>query len=778
VLLVTLSITGAYLYIRYTKPLYQSASNLKLEIKSTGNNVLGLRGVSMDGGDLYGEIEYIRSEIIYDELLKRSPELHVSYYAKGNILDNELYSSSPFELVYEQFDESLMDQKISVEILSKQEYILSYQIGNSVVKQQYQFGQAINLGGKVCQLVLKNTFSPGSSYSYYYFVVNSRSALINYLQQNLSVGIINQTARIISVAFKEHNIYKARDIVNKIDSIYLEKTVEKQNQSYKQQLRYLDEQIAKIEQKLASYEDTLERFILTNRVRSGEEIFNKALSGIEEMLVKKNTLVEQLTTLQQLDNWVQQDSLNLETLPEIAVDDARLTTLFTELNQLKERRNSMALTRTANSQSLRYLEEQYATAKSKAAQQIQVQQKRLYRQLAEVRGKIAESEQQFFSAPAKEKAFNRIQRLYNIDEGYYLSMLNRKAEIGIAGAGIIPEFVILSPANLPSVAIYPQKRTIYPIGLGVGLILSLLLVGGRYILSDTIGNQAELERLLYAPVLGAVPHYRPRKYKSQHSRLMVADNPRSVLNEALRAIRTNIDFMLPPGQRLHQRAEAKIIAVSSTVSGEGKTFVAVNTAGIIAMSGLRVIVLDCDMRRPKVHLAFDYLDNDNEAGGLSTLLIGRTTLESVIKKQTRVENLHFIPAGPIPPNPSELILRTEFEELLVSLKAKYDIILIDSPPVGLVTDGILIMQKADVPLFVFRANYSRRVFVKGLNKLLQQKNVQNLAAILNASKATGGYGYGYGYGSYGSYQSPYYEEDTPAWRTFLQNIWAIINQRK
>lgn len=211
------------------------------------------------------------------------------------------------------------------------------------------------------------------------------------------------------------------------------------------------------------------------------------------------------------------------------------------------------------------------------------------------------------------------------------------------------------------------------------------------------------------------------------------------------------------------------MSVTSTISGEGKTFVAINLSGVIALSGVKVVIIDLDMRKPKIHRAFDV---DNEVG-MSTILIGKNTVEQCIHK-TSIDSLDFISAGPTPPNPSELILRDEFDKTLKHLHTIYDLIFIDTPPVGLVTDGIIIMKKVDQPLYVVRAEYSKKGFEKNINKLVINNNFKNLGAILNGFDNSIGYGYGYKYGyGYGyGYGSGYYHEEAKL--SFYKRVLAFF----
>jgi capsular exopolysaccharide synthesis family protein len=302
----------------------------------------------------------------------------------------------------------------------------------------------------------------------------------------------------------------------------------------------------------------------------------------------------------------------------------------------------------------------------------------------------------------------------------------------------------------------------------VGFIASFILIITRYLLYNEINALEEIGQYTDAALLGIVPKY---KREIPVSQLLVDKNPKSVISESFRSIRTNLQFIA-------NENESKLIAVTSTISGEGKTFNAINLAGVIAFSGKRVIILDLDMRKPKIHIGFN-VENDR---GISTLLIGKDTADNCITHSS-LANLDFITAGPIPPNPAELIINNRMRELLDYLKGKYDIIIADLPPVGIVSDGIPILQMADYPLYILRANYSRKMFIAQLNKLMSENKVKNLSVILNGvemSKLKYGYGYGYSYGygyGYGySYGYGYYEEDDQP-KTLIDKLRHFISKR-
>jgi capsular exopolysaccharide synthesis family protein len=333
-------------------------------------------------------------------------------------------------------------------------------------------------------------------------------------------------------------------------------------------------------------------------------------------------------------------------------------------------------------------------------------------------------------------------------------LLEKDIEYRISNAGFVPENRILESAVISRTPIAPDRNVVRLSYVLTGIIISFLIVLIRYILHDNITSLIDVARQSNASIgiLGMVPKY---KREVPVSQLLVDKNPKSLIAESFRSVRTNLQFVdNTPGP--------KIIAVTSTISGEGKTFVAINLAGIISFSGKRVIVLDLDMRKPKIHLGFGV----ENMRGMSTLLINKDELDDCIQKST-LDNLFFITAGPIPPNPSELIISPRMNSILEELKKRFDVILIDNPPVGLVTDGIAMIQRADYPIYIFRADYSKKIFVQNVDRLINENKISRMSTILNGVDIERnkygynyGYGYGYGYGYTQGYGAGYgYYED-------------------
>ena len=353
-----------------------------------------------------------------------------------------------------------------------------------------------------------------------------------------------------------------------------------------------------------------------------------------------------------------------------------------------------------------------------------------------------ELESTYFDLPDKKMEFDRLKYMQELNNRYFTLFTEKKIEYELSNAGYSTSNRILNAPTIPIEAIYPNNRLTYFLLGFLGLLLGLGTIIFKYLTYNEITSIQDLQALLPSEtnILGSVPVHRK---KMNHSQIVVSETSKSRLAESIRNIRSNMSFV---------NKDAKVIAVSSSVSGEGKTFVILNLAGLIAASGKKTLIIDLDLRKPKVHHGFN-VENTN---GMSNFISGLSTFDDVIKHST-FANLDFITSGLIPPNPSELIQSNAFKTILSDLKERYDMILIDNPPVGIVSDGIHVLAQADIPIYIFKANFSKRIFAERVEELFKVQKIQKLNVILNGVENNNSiYGYGYQY----SYtDSGYYTED-------------------
>lgn len=723
-LIFTVVNAAAYLFIRYTKNIYESESSLKLDFKNDATE-LGIKSMVDDQNInlLAGEIEIIKSKLFLNRVLDEA-NFETSFYSVGRVLNEELYRNSPATIIYFKKNHHLFNTPISF----KENSLSGFELGldnGKIVKGRYN--QMVSLEDLDLILTRNNKFQKGDEVGYF-FIIHSRDRLLDHISSNLTAEPLNFNANTIRVSFKDYNSFKAQHVLNKIDTIYLRYSNEQKNLANKQKIDWVTQELGNIENKMEDYENYFENFTLENKTNNLDEDLRKTINAITRVDSLRYEYTRRITEINRLIEGLQAGNLMFslglrQSLPN------PLNQQLDELQQLEQEQEKLKLSYNEITFAYRQKEKNIETVRSKTKLQLEELRIRWLSDLKSFNQQKVALEKTFAALPDKNTEFSKNQRFYKLYEEFYLTLMQSKSEFEIAEAGSTPDFKILSPASLSLLPISPDKVMVAGIGLVASLVLILFFVGILYLLNNRITNLYELENIGNAPVIGIVPMSRYLVGNALH----ILDHPRSMVSESIRTLRTNLDFF-------NLTANKKIVAISSTVSGEGKSFIAMNLGAVMALSNKKVILVDLDMRKAKVTMTFKSLDNTK---GVSTILIHKTTWqESVI--HTAVENFDYLPSGPHPPNPSELLMNGEFSDLLLDLKNHYDFIILDTPPVGLVTDGIMAMKQADVSLYVFRANYSKKEFLTNLQRIINIHKFTNITTLLNAVAAPGKtYGYGY-----------------------------------
>lgn len=589
--------------------------------------------------------------------------------------------------------------------------------------------------------------------------------------KSLRVSTLNPQAQTVQIQFKDGNLLKACEIVNGIANEFNNYDLEKNSEVADRILRFIDNTIEGIDQNLRESEDEIERFQRQNAMISTEDNASKVLNDLDKLEAEIYTINKELFMFEKIRNELKNDTeisaFILSLSGSFANNDLREQ--LKTMQQLLEDRELIRLTMSEKSDAYQKIQFKLSNQRNVLIRLFNNEQARLNSQKNYCLSELNKKENALSRLPGQQAESTRLNRIYEINEKFYSLLLEKKAEFSITKAGYVPQHVIFEEAKPDKPPVSPKKPLVISACLAAGFMLGFLLILIKYLLYNEINSLEEVGLYTEAALLGIVPKY---KRDIPISQLLVDKNPKSIISESFRSIRTNLQF-------ISYTDGAKLVAVTSTISGEGKTFNAINLAGVIAFSGKKVIILDLDMRKPKIHLGFNVENNH----GMSTLLIGKDKPENCITKSS-LANLDFITAGPIPPNPAELIINPKMEELIDYLKGFYEIIIIDLPPVGIVSDGVPMLKRADYPIYILRANFSRKMFINQINKLIHENKVNNLSIILNGvemSRIKYGYGYGYSYGygyGYGySYGYGYYEDDE-APRTFLSWIGSKLSLKK
>jgi capsular exopolysaccharide synthesis family protein len=694
--------------------------------------------------ELSGEIELLKSRLFFNKVVD-AVDLDVSYYKYGRVLDDERFENSPVHISYKVLNDDYYDRPIDLEILDDKRFTLP-----ALSEETFEFGKDISIGDLNLWVEKSNHFSQ-NAVGAYYFKINSREALVNFLKANVQVVPESFTAKTLRISLQDHNRRKAQYLVNVIDSVYEIYTRNAKNRALEQKISFLDERIDATEEVLQKYENYFENFTISNRSTNVGSDLSQTIITLDKLDSMHFNIRSQQEEIRFLKEQILEDDPML--INEIFLQrfPAPVTTLLQEYQEIVKNRRLKLASYNENTFIIQRLDEELELAETRLMAMVAGMEEQLEERLKRVKTQKAFLEGSLLQMPSLETEYTKNRRLYGQQEEFMLSLRRAKMELELTKAGTVTDIIILSSASYPSTPVKPQKVLIYALGLVAGLFLSVLFILVRYLINNKVTSLGELERLVSVPILGSLPFYRQEKL--DNTKLVIEKDARSSLSEALRTIRTNMEFMNGTGKK-------DIISVTSTISGEGKTFISVNLGAIIAISGQKVCVVDLDMRKPKIHMAFN---NPMNHIGVSTILSGKSGVkESTVK--TRIDALDYLPAGPTPPNPSELILGEGFDRMVEKLQKRYDIVILDTPPVGLVTDGILVMKKADLQLYVVRAGYSKRSFLKTIDNLKKTNKFNKLTVIFNSLKSGQGYGYGYVGRSQGK---GYYQDEKVRPRRFL-----------
>jgi tyrosine-protein kinase Etk/Wzc len=729
--------TMVFLYLRYTYPTYQSSSRLiyKLDIASSTLDFLGSGRKSA-----FNNVEAIRSSLILNEVIDSLP-LEVSYFEEGNILNNEFYKNSPFKILFQVKDNGIYDKEIRFKFESPETYAIEYGQGGDNEFTNVPFGSVLTTPHfEIIASLSENNkanFENTLVNRSFFFVFNSRRTIIHSISDNITITPYRQGGQILQLDLSDKIALRAADILNEIAKVYIKRDVEMRQRSNDNILVFLNKQIDKWSDDIVAMDDSLKEFKLSNKLLSPETITNKMLDNMSELEKQKLRMRLERQSLDWLEQYVKDDkNLNALSTEFIDLKYKGYTHYLDKIAGMQDEIEQLRLSLKEPHLQIKFLRDQIEETKNDLFENLENARKHLDLVEQQLDEEITKFNTEVQGLSEVEAEYLQLSRIKNLMETYFMNFLEKRLENEIKKASIVENYQVLESA-IPGTLISPKRQILQIGGLAVGLVLGLGLVVLRYILISKVQTLQEIEDNSDVPILGTIPNFRKAKDKFD---LIVYDNPKSLVTEAFRSLRSNLEF-------IYSEPGPKTMAVTSTVSGEGKTYIAINLAGILHMAGKKIILLDLDLRKPKIHKIFK-VDNME---GMSTILIGKHHISECIHQAGR-EGYDFVTSGPLPPNPAELILSQNLKKLIDELKESYDYILIDTPPVGLVADAIELIKRVNYPLYVIRHDFSRREFINYPNKLYHDSAVKNLSVILNdvplnrAGYGRYNYNYGYGYG--------------------------------
>lgn len=736
-------IPAGNIYIKYVKPLYSIKTTVLIKDqknKQIIDDILSEYKLETDR-NIYNEIEIIKSYKLIGKTI-RSLDFDISYFAKGNIRELEIYGESPYHVQLDTTFSNPKNLKVVVHFLSDSTFTLSSELG--VFKGA--FGEPIR-NKNFAMTLYKTPFYTSNLYSdnpEYYFIINDIQKLIDYYVKSINIELVNRNSSIIAISMNGLVYQKEIDFLTKLTDTYLSDELDEKNRVINNTINFIDELLVEISDSLKGAEKQLEKF----RTHEKIDIESASLSVYDE--IKK--LEEQRAMLlvkdryyHYLENYINNnyDIFQIVAPSLMGIDEPMLNSLVQELYKLNSDQATLGFSAKDKNPTYNILDLKIKNARKALVENIRnvlVSSKIL---LDDNSNRLAQAMAVVKMLPGKEMSLTKIKRKFNLSDNIYNYLLQKRTDASITKAANTPDNAVVNEAYLTG-KISPDEKKVRFLTILLALLLPSLFVGFKVYTNNNVTSQDKIISKTNVPIIGVVGHY---KGDAMHP---VVESPKSSFSESIRSLRINLKY-------LASEKSNKIIGITSTVSGEGKTFFALNLSASIATSNAKVLIIGADMRKPKLHLN---LNISNEKG-LSTYLINKATVEDVIVK-TDIANLDFIPSGPVPPNPTELLESDRLKQLIDQTSLLYDYIIIDAAPVGLVADYYLLSKYTDANLYIVRYDYTKVDMVKGLDQLYSDNKLKDLFVVFNDYDYNESYGYGrYGYGGYGygGYGYGYYENE-------------------
>lgn len=757
-----ISLTIAYLINRYSAEVYQVSSSMVIGEEGTQAGSiesmlyeLTRAKKSRRKAMVENEISILRSYSLSRMAIEELPEFNTTYMAVGRrgIAESQLYKNCPFVVIPDTLGSNAQGFKVNVIILSKEKYRIELDIGKGF-SQELSFGEPFIHDLFNFTIYLKDdencklrAYFPQK----YYFFFNNVHGMANGLRSRLFVDVNAERGSIITLSMSGAVPAQISDYLNKLSEVYIRSNLNEKNAVSDNTIDFIDQQLKGIVDSLESAGIRLQQFRSNNKLidlsKEGSFLFEQ----MEQLQADKALLEINLRYYNYLLDYIKthQEAGDVIAPSVVGISDELLNSLVLNLNELSLQLSNYRSSVQENLPQTTALKGQINNVRNTLQENLASLIGASELSMENLNNRIRKIEGEIRKLPLTERQYINIQRDFNINDQIYTFLLEKRAEAGITKASNIADHKILDKA-LPNnaVRIKPKPSSNYMLSLVVGFLIPLVIIILREFFNNKILGKRDIENATSVPILGSVGH------NEKHTEIPVFENPKTALSESFRALRANLHFML-------KEKNEKVIAVSSTISGEGKTFCAVNLAAIMAMAGKKTLLVGLDLRRPKIHRIF----NVNNDAGLSTFLAGRSEANDIVQT-TNVESLSIVNSGPVPPNPAELIGSERLVEFIESMKTKFDYIVIDTPPIAIVTDALLLKDLINTYIFVIRHDYSDRSVLKLVDELYTRRGVSNMSILVNDIQVKGYYGYnysynyGYGYGYTYRYGQSYYDTES------------------
>ncbi|MET3112935.1 tyrosine-protein kinase Etk/Wzc [Pedobacter sp. CG_S7] len=744
-IIITLSI--AFVYLRYTRPVYQINTSLLIKDdkkSATSADILSQLDLFGSSKVVENEVEILKSKALMRKVVDRL-HLDVNYIAEGMVISTDLYEKKTIEFIAVKINPDFFNHEFEITFPNATQYVLKNNVTGKAIKGSYNQLQRNSFG---VYKILKSPDFSNFNVPAVRVILNDPSLVTDSFLSRLTVAVAGKQSTVLNLTFQTTIPQQGKDVLNTLIQVYNEAALADKNKTTESTIRFVDERLGLINRELTDVEKDVESFKSSNGLT---DISGEAALYLENVRVNDAQLNEvniKLGAIQDIQRYVNANSTKEKLPSTFGIDDPVLLGQITQLSEFLLQRDKLLATTQEDNPLVAPLIKQIETTRASVISNVKNIASTLLTTKRELENNNAKYQVSIKKIPTQERQFVSIKRQQSIKETLYLYLLQKKEEAALSYASTLADSRVVDEAYSSNAPIKPKRQLTYLAALLLGLLLPLGYIYIRDLINNKVIKLSDVTKETPVSVLGEVV------FEEGSEMIVVSTTSRKAIAEQFRSIRTNMQFI--HGKQTN--GQGNVTLFTSSMSGEGKTFVATNIAVALAISGRKTVLLELDLRKPKVS---KYLDLANKIG-LSNYLIGKADFAEIIQPSGIHENLFVIGSGPIPPNPSELLIQDEMEVLINYLKLNFDEILIDSPPIGLVTDAQILARLTDVTIYLVRHGVTFKGQLRQLEKLRLENKFPKLNVILNGVQLGGSYGYGYGYG--------YYSDDIKQHQVTLKSI--------
>ena len=746
-----------YLYV--ATPVYNISATVLIKDDKKGgssNNVagldeLGLSGLITSSQSIDNEIEVLRSKTLVKEVVNYL-NLYVTYQDDDQIPSKELYKTSPVQVNMTPQEAEKLKTKVVIEMVLHPQGSLDVNVKMEDKEIQKHFEKlpailptnqgTLSFFQTTDSISSKKNEEVGSPVQDMRHITATISQPMNVARrycENLSIEPTSKTTSVVTVSLKNSSLQRGQDFINQLLEMYNRNTNNDKNEIAQKTAEFIDERIGIISKELGSTEADLETFKRDAGITDLSSDAQIALTGNAEYEKKQVENRTQISLVEDLKKYLGHNEY--EILPSnVGLKDITLAAQIDRYNEMLIERKRLLRTSTENNPAIINLDTSIRATKANVQATLEGTLQGLFITKADLDREAKRYMRRISDAPGQERQYVSIARQQEIKAGLYLMLLQKREENAIMLAATANNAKIIDDAIADVIPVSPKRSIIYLAALCLGIAIPVVVIYMIDLTKFKIEGRADVEKLTSVPIAGDIPLTDEKNTKE--GSIAVFENQNNLMSETFRNIRTNIQFMLQNNK--------KVILVTSTVSGEGKSFTSANLAISLSLLGKKVVIVGLDIRKPGLNKVFNL--SSKEKGITQYLANPEMDLMSLVQLSDVNRNLYILPGGTVPPNPTELLARDGLDKAIEILKKNFDYVILDTAPIGMVTDTLLIGRVADLSAYVCRADYTHKAEYTLINELFHEQKLPNLCTIINGvDLKKRKYGYYYGYGKYGKH---------------------------